>query len=106
DQVRAAWRIDVRDGYGQTETTALVGNPPGQALKPGSMGKPLVGCPIVLLDPDGKPADEGEVCIALANGALNLTSGYLDDAAKTTEVMRDGYYHTGDVARRDGDGYI
>jgi acetyl-CoA synthetase len=100
EQVREAWGIEVRDGYGQTETTALVGNPPGQPLKPGSMGKPLVGCPIVLLDPHGAPADEGEVC------ALNLTPGYVDDAAKTTEVMRGGYYHTGDVARRDADGYL
>jgi acetyl-CoA synthetase len=105
-QVREAWGIDVRDGYGQTETTALVGNPPGQPLKPGSMGKPLIGCPIVLLDPQGNAADEGEVCIDLSNGALNLTSGYVDDAAKTAEVMRDGYYHTGDVAQRDGDGYL
>jgi acetyl-CoA synthetase len=106
EQVREAWGIEVRDGYGQTETTALVGNPPGQPLKPGSMGKPLVGCPIVLLDPNGKQADEGEVCIDLSNGALNLTSGYVDDAAKTSEVMRDGCYHTGDVARRDADGYL
>jgi len=106
DQVREAWRIDVRDGYVQTETTALVGNPPGQPLKPGSMGKPLVGCPIVLLDPQGQPGDEGEVCIDLARGALNLTPGYVDDAAKTAEVMRDGYYYTGDVAERDPDGYL
>jgi acetyl-CoA synthetase len=106
EQVREAWRIDVRDGYGQTETTALVGNPPGQPLKPGSMGKPLVGCPIVLLNPEGQPAGEGEVCIDLSGGAPNLTSGYLDDDAKTTEVMRDGYYHTGDVAQRDADGYL
>jgi acetyl-CoA synthetase len=106
EQVRAAWGVDVRDGYGQTETTALVGNPPGQALKAGSMGKPLVGCPIVLLDPQGQPAGEGEVCIDLSNGAVNLTSGYLDDEARTAEAMRDGYYHTGDVARRDDDGYL
>jgi acetyl-CoA synthetase len=106
EQVRVAWGIDVRDGYGQTETTALVGNPPGQPLKPGSMGRPLVGCPIVLLDPDGQPADEGEVCIDLSRGALNVTAGYVDDAAKTTEAMRDGYYRTGDVARRDDDGYL
>jgi acetyl-CoA synthetase len=106
EQVRDAWGIDVRDGYGQTETTALIGNPPGQPLKPGSMGKPLVGCPIVLLDAQGKAADEGEVCIDLARRPLNVTSGYVDDAAKTTEVMRDGYYHTGDVARRDADGYL
>src|SRR6185295_10489103 len=53
-----------------------------------------------------EPADEGEVCIDLSKGALNLTSGYVDDAAKTAEVMRDGYYHTGDVAQRDTDGYL
>jgi acetyl-CoA synthetase len=106
EQVRNAWGIEIRDGYGQTETTLLVGNPLGQPLKPGSMGKPAIGCPIVLLDPEGQPANEGEVCIDLSKGALNLTSGYVDDAAKTSDVMRDGYYHTGDVAQRDADGYL
>jgi acetyl-CoA synthetase len=106
DQVQRAWGVTVRDGYGQTETTALVGNPPGQALKPGSMGRPLVGCPIVLLDHDDKPADEGEVCISLADAPLNLTTGYYDDEERTAQTMRGGYYRTGDVATRDADGYL
>jgi acetyl-CoA synthetase len=106
EQVQAAWGITIRDGYGQTETTALVANTPGQPVKPGSMGRPLPGYDIVLLDPDGRPADEGEICLDLSVRPLGLMVGYLDDPARTDDVMRDGYYHTGDVAQRDADGYI
>ncbi|MCX7203085.1 MAG: AMP-binding protein [Burkholderiales bacterium] len=106
EQVRAAWGLSIRDGYGQTETTAQIGNPPGQALKPGSMGRPLPGYQIVLLDPDGKPADEGEICIDLRTRPTPLMDGYADDTAKTAESMRDGHYHTGDVGTRDEQGYI
>jgi acetyl-CoA synthetase len=109
--VRDAWGITVRDGFGQTETTAQVGNPPGAALKPGSMGRPLPGCPVVLLDADGELADEGEICIELARRPLALMRGYLrpgegDTAGQTTDAMADGYYHTGDIASRDADGYL
>ena len=104
--MRAAWGLTIRDGYGQTETTAQIGNPPGQALKPGSMGRPLPGYQIVLVDPDGKPADEGEICIDLSARPTALMEGYADDEAKTAEAMRDGYYHTGDVGTRDEQGYI
>jgi len=106
EQVRRAWNITIRDGYGQTETTAQVGNPPGAVLKPGSMGRPLPGYRIVLLDADGQPADEGEICIDLSARPLALMNGYADDADKTAEVMRDGFYHTGDVGVRDAEGYI
>jgi acetyl-CoA synthetase len=106
EQVRRGWGLQIRDGYGQTETTALVGNPPGQTLKPGSMGRPLPGYPIVLVDPDGQPADEGEICIDLSQRPLALMDGYADDEDKTATVMRDGYYHTGDVGSRDAEGYI
>jgi acetyl-CoA synthetase len=106
EQVRAAWGLTLRDGYGQTETTCQVGNAPGQRLKPGSMGRPLPGYRIVLLDADGREADEGEVCIDLAERPTGLMAGYLDSAEKTAEVMRDGRYHTGDVAARDADGWI
>lgn len=107
EQVRSAWGLTIRDGYGQTETTAQIGNPPGQPLKPGSMGRPLPGYEIVLLDPDGKPADEGEICIALgAERPVGLMVGYADDPDKTAEVTRGGFYHTGDVGARDDDGYI
>ena len=65
EQVQAAWGLTIRDGYGQTETTAQIGNPPGAPLKPGSMGRPLPGYRIRLLDAEERDADEGEVCIAL-----------------------------------------
>jgi len=106
EQVRAAWGLTIRDGYGQTETTAQIGNPPGAALKPGSMGRPMPGYRIALLDVDGRPADEGEICIDLSSKPLALMQGYADDPAKTAEAMRDGHYHTGDVGMRDADGYI
>ena len=107
EQVRAAWGLTVRDGYGQTETTAQVGNAPGQPLKPGSMGRPLPGYRIALLDVDGREADDGEVCIDLREQRpLGLMVGYEDSPEKTAEVMRDGYYHTGDTAARDADGYL
>ena len=105
-RVRDAWGITVRDGFGQTETTAQVGNPPGQPVKPGSMGRPLPGCPIVLLDADGRLSEEGEICIDLAQRPLALMQGYLDDPARNASAMGDGYYHTGDVASRDADGYL
>ena len=107
EQVRSKWGITIRDGYGQTETTAQVGNPPGARLVPGSMGRPMPGYNITLLDVDGKEADEGELCIALgADRPLGLMTGYADDPGKTDIAMRDGYYHTGDVGTRDSDGYI
>ena len=105
DQVEHAWGIRIRDGFGQTETTAQIGNPPGQPIKPGSMGRPLPGYRIALLDADDKPAEEGEICIVLDPRPVGLMREYAGDAEKTAEVIRDGYYHTGDVAMRDADGY-
>ena len=107
DQVRQAWGITVRDGYGQTETTAQAGNTPGQPVRPGSMGRPLPGYEITLIDPvSGKAAEEGEICLDLSSRPLGLMTGYQGDPEQDAEAMRDGYYHTGDVARRDADGYI
>ncbi|MBC7381072.1 MAG: AMP-binding protein [Burkholderiaceae bacterium] len=105
-QVRAAWGLTIRDGFGQTETTCQIGNPPGQPIKPGSMGRPMPGYPIVLLDPAGQPADEGEICIDLSQRPIGLMQGYDGDPDKTADAMRDGHYHTGDVASRDAEGYI
>jgi acetyl-CoA synthetase len=105
-QVRDAWGVTIRDGFGQTETTAQVGNPPGQPVKPGSMGRPLPGYPVVLLDVEGHPAEEGEICLDLAQRPLGLMQGYLDDPERTASAMGDGYYHTGDVATRDAEGYL
>ena len=107
EQVRKAWGITIRDGYGQTETTAQVGNPPGQPLKAGSMGRPLPGYPVVLVDPvTGEPGQDGEICLDLSRRPLGLMTGYADDAERDAAAMRGGYYHTGDVASADADGYI
>jgi len=106
EQVRKAWGLTLRDGYGQTETTAQIGNPPGQRLKPGSMGRPLPGYRVGLLDIDGNEADEGEIALALDPRPTGLMLGYRDDPARTAEVTAGGWYRTGDVASRDADGYI
>lgn len=107
ERVREAWGLTLRDGYGQTETTAQIGNTPGAPLKPGSMGRPLPGYVVELIDPvTGEPAAEGEICLDLSQRPLGLMVGYRDDDERTSDVMRDGYYHTGDVASRDADGYI
>ena len=105
ERVEHAWGLTIRDGYGQTETTAQIGNSPGQAVKAGSMGRPLPGYDVVLLDPEGRvSATEGEVCLRLDEPPLGLTDGYAD--SRTSNAMRGGYYHTGDIASRDSDGYF
>jgi len=111
ERVRHAWGLTIRDGYGQTETTAQVGNSPGQLVKPGSMGRPLPGYRVALLDADGDPRDEGEIALPLtgAEGAgppLGLMACYLEDESGATGALSGSHYHTGDVARRDHDGYI
>lgn len=106
ETVRSAWGITIRDGYGQTETTAQVGNPPGFAVKVGSMGKPLPGYDVVLIDSQNNQVEEGEVALKLSPRPTALMTGYLDDEARTQAAMADGYYRTGDEARRDEDGYI
>jgi len=107
DRVREAWGITIRDGYGQTETTAQIGNTPGCPVKPGSMGRPLPGYTVTLVDPiTGEVGDDGEICLPLADRPLGLMVGYRDDPDLTARAMRDGYYHTGDLASRDADGYI
>jgi acetyl-CoA synthetase len=105
--------LTIRDGYGQTETTAQVGNTPGTTVKPGSMGKPLPGLPVVLVDPlTGELVEgvgEGELCLDLSGRhgrPLSLMTGYQGDDERNTEAMAGGFYHTGDVAGRDADGYI
>ncbi|GAA0998802.1 AMP-binding protein [Subtercola frigoramans] len=106
-QVRASWGLTIRDGYGQTEMTAIVANTPGSVLKDGSMGRPLPGCPVVILDPISRQvADEGEICLDLSVRPLNLMTGYVNDPARNEEATRGGYFHTGDLASRDSDGYI
>jgi acetyl-CoA synthetase len=107
EQVERAWGVRIRDGFGQTETTVQIANTPGQPVKPGSMGRPVPGYVVTLVDPaTGAVADEGEICLDLKERPLGLMVGYAGDAALTADATVDGRYHTGDVASRDADGYI
>jgi acetyl-CoA synthetase len=106
EQVRRGWGLTVRDGYGQTETTAVIGNPPGQPVKPGSMGRPLPGYAVDLLDPaTGAVGDMGEVSLDLSSRPLGLMTGYRGGGAGG-DAVSGSHYRTGDVASRDADGYI
>src|SRR5205823_9569506 len=89
-----------------TETTAQIGNTPGTPVSDGSMGRPLPGYRVALLDPGGAERDEGEIALPLADRPLGLMVGYRDDEELNAAAMRDGYYHTGDIAARDPDGYV
>lgn len=106
DQVQAAWGLTIRDGYGQTETTALAGNSPGQPIKIGSMGRPLPGYRVQISDADGNPAREGEVTLVLgADRPAGLMQGYQGDEGKLSGA--DGaLYRSGDVVFADEDGYL
>jgi acetyl-CoA synthetase len=107
EQVEKAWGVRIRDGFGQTETTVQIGNSPGQVVKPGSMGRPIPGYTVALVDVStGRVADEGEICLDLSARPLGLMVGYADDPERNAEAMAGGFYHTGDVASRDADGYI
>jgi acetyl-CoA synthetase len=104
EAVRAAWKLTVRDGYGQTETTALIGNCPGDDIVPGSMGRPLPGYRVTLLDAAGRERDEGEIAIALEPRPTGLMATYLGDPGKASAATAGGYYRTGDEAARDASG--
>ncbi len=105
EQVQKAWGLTIRDGYGQTETTAQVGNPPGQKLKFGSMGRPLPGYRVALINIEGKEADEGELCLRLDPPPAGLMPGYQSDDGKVIPIQGP-LYHTGDVVQRDKEGYL
>lgn len=106
ERVKSAWNMTIRDGYGQTETTAQVGNTPGQLVKPGSMGRPLPGYKVALIDPNGRVVDEGELSLSLRPKPMGLMEGYLDNPERNAAIFAQEYYYTGDVAGRDKDGYF
>ncbi|ULK97443.1 AMP-binding protein [Bradyrhizobium sp. I71] len=106
DQVRAAWGLTIRDGYGQTETTALAGNSPGQKIKVGSMGRPLPGYRVQISDADGNPAKEGEVTLVLGTERpAGLMQGYQSDDGKLSGAEGE-LYRSGDVVFEDDEGYL
>lgn len=102
--------LSIMEGFGQTETTLTIANLAGTTPKIGSMGKASPQYKIDLLDPEGKPVgvgEVGEICIDVSGGApVGLFEGYYRDPERTREVWHDGYYHTGDTAWRDEDGYF
>ena len=108
ETVQRAWGLTIRDGFGQTETTLQIGNAPGQPLKVGSMGRPMPGYEIVLVDPvSDAVADEGEICVVTSpQRPVGLMVGYRGNDARNEEAFAGGRYHTGDVANRDADGYV
>jgi acetyl-CoA synthetase len=106
DQVRAAWGLTIRDGYGQTETTALAGNSPGQTVKVGSMGRPLPGYRVQITDVDGHIAKEGEVTLVLgADRPAGLMQGYQGEDGQLSGADGD-LYRSGDVVFIDDEGYL
>ena len=108
-QFEKATGLQILEGFGQSESTMIIGNMVGKRHKIGSMGKPAPIYDVELLDSEGRPvktSEEGEICINVKNGApCGLFTGYYNDEEKTKEVWHDGYYHTGDVAWCDEDGY-
>ena len=109
-QFKKATGLEIMEGFGQTETTLTVGNFRGTKVKLGSMGKPSPQYKVKIVDPDGvevAPGETGEIVIDIRDGApVGLFTEYYRDKEKTEEVMHDGYYHTGDTAWRDEDGYF
>ena len=105
EKVRQAWGLTIRDGFGQTETVLVIGNFPGQTVKPGAAGVPLPGITSFCWTPRGTKPTDGEICLRLDPAPISLMAGYVDDPERTASVMEGGYYHTGDIASRDADGY-
>ena len=108
-QFETATGLQILEGFGQTESTMIIGNMTGASHKIGSMGKPAPIYDVKLIDADGNEVnvgENGEIVINVKDGApCGLFKGYYKDEEKTKEVWHDGFYHTGDVAWRDEDGF-
>ncbi|MFP6749226.1 MAG: AMP-binding protein [Alphaproteobacteria bacterium] len=107
---KAATGCDIHDGYGQTETVNIVANFPGMEIRPGSMGKPVPGIEIGIIDESGNIVDDdtvGHIAVKITDPyPPGLFHGYFQDDEATAKSFRHGWYYTGDTATRDGDGYI
>lgn len=109
-QFEKATGLQIMEGFGQSETTVALANLAGTKARLGSMGKPVPQYGIRLLDPDGNPVpmgEVGEICFDISKGnPCGLFTGYYEDPEKTAECRHDGFYHTGDTAWQDEDGYF
>jgi acetyl-CoA synthetase len=105
NHVRRVWGLDVRDAYGQTETALLAGNPIGQKIVPGSMGRPMPGFVVKILDENGAETDEGEIAVGLDPPPLGLLQGYQQEDGSVSTIEGE-FYRTGDLAVRGPDGYL
>jgi long-chain acyl-CoA synthetase len=105
EMARRLGHVELSEGYGCTETAALISTSPLGAVRPGSVGKPVPGIEVRLQTPEGRDAaigEDGEICV---RGAM-VMSGYWKSPDETAHALRDGWLHTGDVGRFDGDGYL
>jgi acetyl-CoA synthetase len=113
ESVYHAWKeatgLSIYEGFGQTESTLQIATLPCMTPKPGSIGKPVPGWDVRVLNAEDEvcaPGDEGEICIRVSERhPYGLFSGYLDEPEQTAKAMHDGWYHTGDKAWVDEDGY-
>ena len=109
-QFEKATGLQIIEGFGQSESTMIIGNLVGAPHKIGSMGRVTPVYDVEIVDPDGKPVplgETGEIVVNVKDGApCGLFTGYYNDPEKTKEVWHDGYYHTGDVAWKDEDGFF
>jgi len=108
-QFQKATGLQIMEGFGQSESTLIIGNLSGDSHKIGAMGKPVPLYDVHLLDPDGQevgPGENGEICIDISKGLpCGLSYGYEGSPEVTAETWRDGFYHTGDLAWKDEDGF-
>jgi acetyl-CoA synthetase len=103
DQVRHAWGLTVRDGWGQTELTVQIANTPGQEITVGAIGRTLPGCVVTVLDDDGNEVEEGELGLPMTPRPTGLMLGYLQDDG-SLQPVEGKYYRSGDAVRRSPDG--
>ncbi|SHN48157.1 class I adenylate-forming enzyme family protein [Cryptosporangium aurantiacum] len=102
EEAERVFGVTILEGYGCTEASAVVSAETMTATRPGSVGKPLPHAEVAILDPDGKPAPEGEICVR----GPGVMLGYWNDPELTAQTVRDGWLHTGDVGRLDEDGFL
>ncbi|HYF55773.1 MAG TPA: AMP-binding protein [Salinarimonas sp.] len=108
EQVRRAWGVTIREGWGQTEVTTQIGTSPGEQVEPGAIGRALPGCSVAVLDEEGREVgegEEGEFALPMTPRPVGLMLGYLQDDGSLQTVEGD-YYRTGDAMRRNPDGTL